>query len=310
MLVLTAGCAALAIPALRAVTGSRPAGPWGAITGGLPAFEYWPAVVMAGIVVVTLVLGWRIPGRLTTAGLLGPLIAAVGLTAFFAVQSVRSGLPLGDSYYANKAVYSMLLAGLPLFCAVVARWAAVRLAHVTSAKRHVALALTVLVLLVAVAEVSTLTRRPGVGGGTLTSPAGVAALQARVDAVTRPPVVGDVVVAAAVVPDTDGFVTLTWIPVKRSITGYRSEYVNLFAGRTANALRHDATTDFERSNVTVDTLLRTADPAASLSEFMRVATETRFTLVVPDAATAATLQGAVDEFGSSRLRVVVAPTTG
>ena len=153
---------------------------------------------------------------------------------------------------------------------------------------------------------STLTARPGVGGGALSRPAGIVALQARSDAVTRDPVVGDVVVAAVTAPSVDGFTTVTWIPVDRSVTGIRSEYVNLFAGRTAHGLRDFATMGFERYNMTVDTILRTKDPVASLQFVMRTAPELKLTLVVPDQATADTLAPAVNEFGADRLRVIVA----
>ena len=303
---LTVACGAVAWPALRAVTDSTKPGPWGTLTGGLPAFEYWPAVVLTALVLITVTLRWRIPGRLVSVGMVGPLLAAAGMALMFGVESERNGLAFGNSYYTNKMVYSLLLAVVPLATALAAGWAAQRMPAVGSQRRTIGIVLAAVVIFVAVAEVSTLTARPGVGGGTLALPAGIAALQARSDAVTRDPVVGDVVVAAARNPSADGFTTVTWIPVDRSVTGIRSEYVNMFAGRTANGLNNFATKGFERYNVTVDTILRTKEPVASLQFVMRTAPELKLTLVVPDQATADTLAPAVNEFGADRLRVIVA----
>ncbi|MEI6374439.1 MAG: hypothetical protein WCP26_11725 [Actinomycetes bacterium] len=303
---LTVVCGALAWPALRAVTDSTTPGPWGTLTGGLPAFEYWPAVVMTAIVLITMTLRWRVPGRLVSIGMVGPLLAAAGMALMFGVESVRSGLEFGNSYYTNKMVYSLLLAVVPLASALAAGWAAQRMPAADSQRRTLAIVMAGVVALIAVAEVSTLTIRPGVGGGKLSLPSGIVALQARSDAITRDPVGGDVVVATVNAPTVDGFTTVTWIPVDRSVTGIRGEYVNLFAGRTAHGLRNFATMGFERYNMTVDTILRTKDPVASLQFVMRSAPELKLTLVVPDQATADTLAPAVNEFGADRLRVIVA----
>ena len=299
-------CAALAVPALTAITDSVKAAPWGALTGGLPAFEYLPAVVMAVVATLTLTLSGRVAGRLVSYALLGPVLSACAVTLYFLVDSVRAGVPIGDSYYTNKMVYALLLAAVPITAAVVARWTSLRLATVPPTRQGAALAIAIVVLAVAVAEISTVTLRPGVGGGVLTRPAGLAAFEARQGAVTRIPLVGDVVLAAAAHPDIDGYATVTWIPVAQSITGIRSEYVNLFAGRLAHSLALGSDAAYERYNVTVDTILRTADPVASLGEVLEAAPDLRLTLVVPDQQVADSLAGVVATFGPGRLRLVVA----
>ena len=299
-------CAALAAPALTAITDSVRNAPWGALTGGLPAFEYWPAVVMAAVATLTLALSSRAAGRLVSLALLGPVLSACAVTLYFLVDSVRAGVTIGDSYYTNKMVYALLLAAVPLTAAVVARWTSLRLAKVPPARQGTGLVIALVVIVIAVAEISTVTLRPGVGGGVLTRPAGLAAFEARQSAVTRIPLVGDVVLSAAAHPDSDGHTTVTWIPVARSVTGYRSEYVNMFAGRLAHSLAIGSDIAYERYNVTVDTILRTADPVASLGEVLQAAPDLRLTLVVPDQQVADSLAGVVAKFGPERLRLVIA----
>jgi len=302
-------CAALAFPSLSAITDSVKNAPWGALTGGLPAFEYWPAVMMAAVVTLTLVVSSRVAGRLVSFALLGPVLSACAVTLYFLVDSVRAGVTIGDSYYTNKMVYALLLAAVPLTAALVSRWASLRLAKVPPARRGTGLVIALVVIVIAVAEISTVTLRPGVGGGVLTRPAGIAAFEARQAAVTRTPLVGDVVLSAAAHPDSDGYTTVTWIPVARSVTGIRSEYVNLFAGRLSHALAIGSDVAFERYNVTVDTILRTADPVMSLGEVLHAAPDLRLTLVVPDQQVANSLAGVVAKFGPERLRLVVADRT-
>ena len=306
MLALSVVGGVAALPGIRDVTGANVNGAWGAYTGGLPAFEYRPALVISAVVLVVLAVQRHRAGRRVTLALLGPLLLILPMLLFFIVQSLRAGLDAGDSYYANKMVYTLLLASLPLLAAIVGVWAAPRIPVEPPQRRFIVLTATVAVVALLIGEMSVLTQRPGIGGGLLKAPAGYVALQSRVTGVTRPPLIGAVTATAALNPSVPGMNTFAYILPRQTIVGSAQEYASLFASRTANALATVSTVKYEISNGAQEVLMGTEDPAATLAVLMRRAPELRETLVVADQATADSLAPLVKEFGPSRIRVIVA----
>ena len=295
-----------ALPGIRDVTGANVNGAWGTYTGGLPAFEYRPALVSTVLVLLVLLVQRHRAGNRVTVGLIGPLLATLPMLAFFIVQSLRAGLDAGDSYYANKMVYTLLLASFPLLAAIIGNWVAPRIPAAPPQRRFIALTVTVAVVALLIGEMSVLTQRPGIGGGLLKAPAGYVALQSRITGVTRPPLIGAVTATATLNPSQPGMNTFAYILPRQTIVESPQEYASLFASRTANALATVATVKYEIANGAQEVLMGTADPAATLAVLMRRAPELRETLVVADQATADSLAPLVKEFGPSRIRVIVA----
>jgi len=114
MVGLSIVCAVAVLPAARIVTEPFAGRQVGDIKGGLPPFELIPGLIMATVVVVVVLSRFPSIRLVNRLALLAPVVVTAVLAAFFAAQTVGTSTSLGDSYYAKKICYAVLLLALPL----------------------------------------------------------------------------------------------------------------------------------------------------------------------------------------------------
>jgi hypothetical protein len=132
MIAISAVCLIAALPSVKFLSEPFHGRDPGSISGGIPAFEVWSALLLAPIV-VALLLDWRRRiGTPAAFGMIIPIVVTGCVAVDFAAQAGASNVALDMSYYTLKIVYAMLLLIVPLASASGARVLLVVLASSTT----------------------------------------------------------------------------------------------------------------------------------------------------------------------------------
>ena len=290
MLVVTAACGIAALPALRIIIEPFKGQSVGEIKGGIPAFELWPAIVLAVVVAVVLLTSYRRVPIACRLSMLGPLVSTGAVAALFAAQAVVSGLPISDSYYTKKVVYALLLLVLPLAMALAAVLASRWIPSVRGARRVVGAAVAVAVVAVAVSVTSAVfvgSRPDSDGVVAAVTPVGVWSMAQRVDRVTYDDTEGraELLATALVKPG--------WVTV---VVGGRGE---VESGRTVAGLGDVLTWSDNR------VIQAAHDDVSDLARMMRNDPSIKVQIVATEVPAAASVTPLLAEFGSARVNIEV-----
>jgi len=290
MLAVTAACGIAALPALHIIIEPFKGQSVGEIKGGIPAFELWPAIVLAVVVTVVLSVVLRRVPIACRLSMLGPLVATGAVAALFAVQAVVSGLAISDSYYTKKVIYALMLLVIPLAMALAAVLASRWIPAVRGARRVVAAAVAVVVVAVAVSVTSAVfagARPDSDGVVAAATPVGVWSMAQRVDRVTY----GDTEGRAELLASS--MVKPGWVTV---VVGGRGE---VESGRTVAGLSSVLT--WSDNSV----IQAAHDDVRELARMMRNDPSLKVQFVATEVPAASQVTPLLAEFGSARVTIEV-----
>jgi len=286
-------CVLLVLPSYRYTTTPFAGRAAGTIAGGIPPFGIQITLITAILTVIVLgtALIMRLrrkePGIALALGLIAPIVLTGAVALLFFEQARAASIGIQGSYYTKKVLFAVLLVTLPTATAIVAA-AIVRLSGNRSW-------ITISASVVAVIAMLGLTTGPtdaskSVQGRFASTAAGEAA--------------GNTELLAAAHPSDDHWTTVTYFNT-RIPSGPPAGALTTESGRTAAALGNVLTLADDHAIVSISDD-NPRDPAGTFAALLRAEPTLNLRVVVPDADTAAALDGVSSTFAADRFELLIA----